>query len=595
MLLRVRTSPLVFFFGLLFFMVIQANAQNRALPELYVNPRRTDKPEAIIPHPVNGIFGVNYYYDITAPSGLRVREIRQIKPVSITQDEGGDLAEERFITTDSALYTQSRYNLYIRWDYKDQGGDLCDDGEYLIRIFETRGLAGAVHNPRYEYRVIIDTQGDDFDIELATTEISKNANGIMLARAVSKNSGGTVYAKKWGIKIKDKESGEIIHTASLESSSPNGVIPLEYSWFDFSSIDKIGTYNFVIEVTNQDRAGNLSVSDKGFAVLYEIDHAAENQKLQEMITALQNTGAGFQGTMAQYISENQKLKETITGLQSTLQSTMTAEQKQAEQKQAEQKPFNSPYGERFNLISEAFGGTLEIQGEFNEEKRGFDFAFSYKGIPEDAAVTSIAADVYGKNGRKIGAVFSADLSSAEWKGLNDAGAPVITSNSTYRFDFIFENLKSEVALVSGRITTTLVTEEKSNNEHLVLLPDIFFPGFETNILRTGSFLSENMNSIWKAAAVLNRYADRYESLIIRGYANYTTYPNRTRMIQERSTLLRYSRQRAESVRDLLLFFDVPPEKIKIEGMGWNDQVVLPNSRDNFKNRRIELYLKYKEQ
>jgi outer membrane protein OmpA-like peptidoglycan-associated protein len=67
------------------------------------------------------------------------------------------------------------------------------------------------------------------------------------------------------------------------------------------------------------------------------------------------------------------------------------------------------------------------------------------------------------------------------------------------------------------------------------------------------------------------------------------------MNQERPLLLRYSRQRAESVMNLLLAFDVPPEKIKTEAMGWTDQLAVPDSSDRYKNRRIELYLKYKEQ
>jgi outer membrane protein OmpA-like peptidoglycan-associated protein len=598
-----RKSRFVVLYILVFSVICPAGAQNRALTGYHVNPKSHN---TIIHHPVNSIFAA-YYFDVVTSHGSSVRQAQRLKPVSTTQGGGGDLVEERFITSDSALQTQSPYYLYIDWDHTQDNGDLCPDGEYSIRIFETKGLTRTGISSRYEYKVTIDTTEDYFDIEFATREISKNSNGVMFVSAVLKNSAEKAYANKWSIRIRDKASEEIVMLDSLEASSPNDVIPLEYAWYDFNFIKEFGTYDFKIEVISQDRAGNSAYNFADFIILYEIDYRAyyfsENQKLVETINSLENANKSRE---IYYTTENQRLKENVHKLEllnetqeiqnrelREIINTMESDSRLRETVDTVEKESPSAYGEIFKMNVRAFGGYIEISGEFNEEK-GFIFLFAYRDIPKNAEVKNVTIDAYDENGKKIASSFSGDSSGAEWNGTNSTESLVITSNTTYKFDFTFQNSKNEKFSASNHITTGLVTKRNTRGEYLVLLPGIYFPGFEADIVKSGPFLPANMNSVWRAASLLKRYADRYESLIIRGYANYTTYPNRTRMNMEQPVLLEYSRQRAESVRNLLIAFDVPPEKIKIEGMGWNDPVVLPDKNDNYRNRRIELYLKYKE-
>ena len=81
--------------------------------------------------------------------------------------------------------------------------------------------------------------------------------------------------------------------------------------------------------------------------------------------------------------------------------------------------------------------------------------------------------------------------------------------------------------------------------------------------------------------------------MIVGNANYTTYPNATRMSLEDALLEDISLKRAQMIKLIFMFYGVSETKIKVEAQGGKNFIVPPNNKESWKNRRVEFFVEEK--
>jgi hypothetical protein len=511
--------------------------------KLYVDP----KAGVSIFHPV-GSLGINYYYEILDITRQEKKVVEPRKLTLIPPGQNTEAVEERFITDEENLYRP--YTIKIEWNCRyGKSDELCPDGDYLIRLYASKWGTRNLGRPIYEYTVVLDSISDPFEIEMATVEVSKNARGVFFARAVDEG-GQPVKANRWEVTIYREADNEVAKIDSFDAPSRNGVIPFQFGWYDFSDLDQTGEYKYRIEITNRDRAGHYYSSKNSFSVLY-----TENNTVQAVSSEITS-------------------------------NALTSEY---------------PPGEGFSMTLEMWGGVLAIQGFYDAGEKLFYFDFTYVNEVEDHVIENITIMAYDEKNVRLKKLTETGLSRIIWDGRDETGTFILTSNAAYRFYFTVYGTENETFTSVNTITTPLITEDRGEGEFYVTLPGFYFPGFETNIHKSDRFLQDNMQLIWKISNLLHRCLEKYECVIIRGYANYTSYPrngvikaaDRRRMDNEKPLLFAYSKQRAEAVRDMLLLFKIPENKIRIEAMGPDNNTIDPNGPERHKNRRVEFYLKEK--
>jgi hypothetical protein len=248
-----------------------------------------------------------------------------------------------------------------------------------------------------------------------------------------------------------------------------------------------------------------------------------------------------------------------------------------------------------------FDEKIAIQGAYNIGAQQFSFNVLYYDMMRENPVKNIELAVYSEDNQLLTTLQSKNISALEWDGTDKAGKFVLTSNTVYSFDLTFFDGRNTTCHARGDMKTNLITQKQDTGELFVILPGVYFPGFVGSVFRAESYLSSDIKSVWKIADLFSRYGEQYDSITIRGYANYTTFPkdgkigraDKIRMDRELPALQNYSRQRAESVKSLLVMLNVPAEKITIEAMGPARQQADPNGIQKYMNRRVEFYLQPK--
>ena len=62
------------------------------------------------------------------------------------------------------------------------------------------------------------------------------------------------------------------------------------------------------------------------------------------------------------------------------------------------------------------------------------------------------------------------------------------------------------------------------------------------------------------------------------------------MSKEKDELIMLAEKRAEIVKKILVFYGIQENRIKIKSNGGENPIVQPNAHDNWKNRRVELFI-----
>ncbi len=189
-----------------------------------------------------------------------------------------------------------------------------------------------------------------------------------------------------------------------------------------------------------------------------------------------------------------------------------------------------------------------------------------------------------------------DIQNISWDGYDGSGNLRISTGEEY--DFVVETTDEQDAqeIFSSHFRTPLIFEDDGEkNRKKVIAKPVYFVGNDAGLLSDNEYFIQNAASLRKTAQAILKQLDNDEVLILAGNANYTTYPNRSLMKKEEAVLLELSRDRAEIVKKAFIFFGIPEHRIKIEANGGKHLLVAPDSKDNWKNRRVEFFIEKAEQ
>ena len=135
--------------------------------------------------------------------------------------------------------------------------------------------------------------------------------------------------------------------------------------------------------------------------------------------------------------------------------------------------------------------------------------------------------------------------------------------------------------------------ELEENRRRVIVDSIYFAGYEVDVLKGEQYFTSNGKSLKNTAEAILKELGEDRTLVIVGNANYTTYPNATRMSLEDALLEDISLKRAQMIKLIFMFYGVSETKIKVEAHGGKNFIVPPNNKESWKNRRVEFFVEEK--
>jgi hypothetical protein len=487
---------------------------------------------------------------------------------------------ERFLTEESAIEYTKKPFLEINCNVNFWRESLKISGVtpkyFLVRIFEKKSKPSARDSPGYTIK-IIPKYSSYFSIDIPIQTVSKATDGVFIVKALDEY-GAEAKARKWSIEIKPKSEGASVLWDYKDSPTDNSEIPFQYSWYTFDFINSYGKHDFTVTIKNEDLAGNQYERSQDFTVSYARDLTGE---YENRIAALRASLLDAEYKLAAY--------ETISANNSSAEAVSA-----------------TAAGDKFEKQVYAFNGAIYVSGtyinNYNEDGYNFLFNYNYNDNANLYSIKNVTITIYDKRKNVIRSLTPDSLSDISWDGTKD-GKFVITSNTRYRIKYVFTATNGEKHEIDDNYLTTGIIINNAKDGLQIAIPGINFPGNIVDILKDSNYIADNIEIIYSTAAWLRENIASYDYLLVKGYANWTTYPangeitaqDKRRMDKERPSLLDYSKRRAESVKKVLVRFGVPENKIRTEGTDPDtDRLVNPNSRDNHKNRRVEFFLKAKD-
>lgn len=189
-----------------------------------------------------------------------------------------------------------------------------------------------------------------------------------------------------------------------------------------------------------------------------------------------------------------------------------------------------------------------------------------------------------------------ELQNMSWNGYDDNGLFRLSTGEEYTFQLEITNDNNEKEMFSTKITSPLILQYEENTQRKkIVAASIYFTGYNAALFSDNEYFIKNAASLRKTAqAILGQLGEK-DLLVIEGNANYTSYPNKNLMKKEQAELIALSRTRAEMVKRAFIFYGFPEHKIKIKANGGDNLLVEPNNKDNWKNRRVELFIEEAEE
>lgn len=521
-----------------------------------------------------------------------------------------DFIREKFFTSVEDYRKPQRVKML--WDYKDdkesEDKDVMRDGTYELHLIETNKFQKSITR-EFIYYIVLDSVSPSLSkgkLSLSRYDVYKNEK-----QDFSLKVDDACVATSWRVFI----DGEL----KKEHNFPYGEeqrMPMNMRQFSYSDYVHLSYGDHEITIIALDSAMNRSELSLGFTlkknpfnysifsngeVLFRKDGSVKN--LRYCVNGVQSnfwetTIKDDKGIV--HYSEDLSLHENgyckifeWNGFSENLKNkvsegvyTVFVTCKDAEGSSYTQ-------SEQFVVSEEKTRVEYIVKEVMNEQPLSVFF--------EDNAFHLKMAGHYGKiQGAKLvirkgkSLVFSSDVENAQdiiWNGFNNDGAYVFSTGDEYEAriegvqgEEFFSNIK--VPLIFGKL---------ENGRKKIISSLIYFSGYEFDALKQDQYFSSNGQSMKKISEVILKALKPNDTLIILGHANYTTYPDKQEMMHEEKELKDISLKRANAIKQLFMFYGVPEKKIKIEGCGGKAFLVPPDSKDNWKNRRVEFFIESNEE
>ena len=521
---------------------------------------------------------------------------------------------EKFFTSVEEYMRPS--SVEMKWDYKDEWDKknrIVEDGVYELHLHETDRKNKTITN-EYIYRIIIDTKHPFItgkDCILTSGTVYKNKQGYLALSLKNR----TEKAHSWEVLLDDRKSIYKEECPYGEEMPFPPAVPLQYS--DYASLS-LGEHELTLIA--KDCAGNTSEARISFKV--------EDYPLNFSIIGSGEVVFKKDGTVKSFFYAG-------TGDKSKLWKTAIYDEAGVEHF-SDAVSSDSPVNcKRFE-----WNGTSKItqekvkEGKYTvvllckddagkEIKQSDICTVSYESsavrftpaMPTEvsALTCSFADGIFNlKLNRKYTIktavlkvihedkqLYETDIEDTQnisWDGYDINRRFRLSTGEEYNFVLETINEQDEQEIFSSHFRTPLIfKDDESNNRKKVIAKPIYFTGNDAGLLSDNEYFIQNAASLRKTAQAILKQMDKDDLVIIAGHANYTTYPNRSLMKKEEAVLLELSQNRAEIVKKAFIFFGIPKNRIKIEANGGAQLLVAPDSKDNWKNRRVEFFIEKTEQ
>lgn len=532
-------------------------------------------------------------------------------PCEVEKDE----VRERFFT--SVEDYRRKHKIIVRWDYKDDKKDdqkgFLRDGTYELHLTETNKFQKGITR-EYVYYIVLDRISPDINAHLSQTAIKKN-----IKEMVSLQFGEKSKATSWQIFIDDvllwKEDfpygeerrfpirylsyeeyshlpyGEhtvtiIAKDSALNSTEKNLKFklvkdPFRFSIFSnkeviFNKDGRIMPLYFTAIGDVSSDTWSCSIKDGDGKEHYsETIHLGKSSYckgfswngLSQITKTKVNTGA---------YTVSISCSDAIGNSYTQTEQFIVSEGGYAGQ------DSTIPTPQIFNFNSSA---SQSLQYSFKDGA----FHFAMKGY--DGSVEGASLNI--KKGEEL--VFKTDVENAKdiiWDGNNLNEEYILSTGDEYRAEVIFDD-EEEASVFASDVKVPLILGELEENRRRVIVDSIYFAGYEVDVLKGEQYFTSNGKSLKNTAEAILKELGEDRTLVIVGNANYTTYPNATRMSLEDALLEDISLKRAQMIKLIFMFYGVSETKIKVEAQGGKNFIVPPNNKESWKNRRVEFFVEEK--
>ena len=515
-----------------------------------------------------------------------------------------DDVRERFFTSVEDYRKPKR--IRVEWDYRDdkesEHADVLKDGMYELHITETNKFQRGITRD-YVYYIVLDTVAPYVKARLSQNEIQKN-NKEFFSLDINKES----KARSWRVFVDD----ELKYEEDYPYGEEKHFTTRHFYYNDYAHLP-YGKHS--ITIIAKDSALNRTEMQLDFELVKdpfkflvfsnkEILFRKDGNVIPLYYTAIGNVSSEYWSCAIRddngvlHYSDNirQEKKGYCNGFRWDGISQVTNQRVPVGSYTVSiscSDSLGATYTQIGNfVVSEDLNENITpyISEEPDEEPlravfRDGAFHFEmkyYKGAIEGAKLNI-------KKGDDV--VFECDVENAKdivWNGCNNEGVPVISTSDEYLASVVFED--EENTELSVNIKAPLILEESENNRKRVIIDSIYFPGYEVDVLKADQYFTSNGQSFKKLAEALQKTLKKDDVLVIVGNANYTTYPDKTKMFYEDSLLEEISLKRAQMVKLIFMFYGISEKQIRVEANGGQASVVTPNDKDNWKNRRVDFFI-----
>ena len=543
------------------------------------------------------------------------------KPVYGSEEVPRPAAEieirEKFFTTVEEYIRPS--SIEMKWDYKDEWDKknrIVEDGVYELHLHETDRKNKTITN-EYVYFITIDTKSPFItgkDCILTSGTVYKNKQGYLALSLKNR----TEKAHSWEVLLDDRKSIYKEECPYGEEMPFPPAVPLQYS--DYASLS-LGKHELTLIA--KDCAGNtcearilFKVEDYPFH-LSIIGNEGVTFKEDGSVKPFYYAGIGAQSKIWKTAIYDEEGVEHFSGVFSSDEPVYCRRfEWNGTSKITQEKVKDGTYTVVL-LCKDDAGNELKqnerctVSYERADTRSGF---YGKAEMPEHSALTcSFSNGVFNLKLNRKYTVKTAvlkvrhedkqlcetdieDTQNIIWDGYDSNGRFRLSTGEEYNFVLETTNEQDEEKIFSSHFRTPLIFEDDGEkNRKKVIAKPIYFVGNDAGLLSDNGYFIQNAANLRKIAQAILKQLDKDDVLILAGNANYTTYPNRSLMKKEEAVLLELSRNRAEIVKKAFIFFDIPENRIKIEANGGAQLLVAPDSKDNWKNRRVEFFIEKAEQ
>lgn len=498
---------------------------------------------------------------------------------------------------------QKPEQIEISWNYKrdDKQNDTVLDDEYTIFVIEIDKKNKNKKNI-YDYKIILDRKSPSIsnkDCCLSKSLVYRNKREDFTLKLNSKEK-----ASYWKVSLDNsKVLYESPYQAGNETLFPPNIL------IEYETYSKLNIGEHRINVLAKDSAGNKTEVYTTFKLeRYPYDFSIFSNegliyKLNGETVPFKYTGLGYMSSLWKTIIYDANGTELFSDIyQPDTDSYCKSFVWRGISEQSNKKVSDGKYfveisckdtdgkeikkTESFSVTSEKKylpDESMVFLGKFLNEK----FILSLNDYTEEIknAILNVKKDetlLYREEIQNIENIF--------WNGYDLNDNYCLSTGERYDFDLDVIYFSGKTNRFSTTVNAGLIYCDEIEERKKINIKPIYFEANETELLSYNQYFNQNADNLKKLSESLISYISPDELIILEGNANYTTYPNTNFMLQEKNELEQLSRQRAEIVKCALVFYGIPAEQILIKANGGDNYIVEPNDEDNWKNRRVEIFI-----